>query len=728
MEHSPNPFGSRGVFGQTGVVRLPTPPVLICLAASIFAIGCGSEGGQPPAPSKSYALELRDAAGLRLPARVQGPNVELAVSTGFEARFWPGVNLGATVPGRSPGEVAIGGEDFRRWMPEMARMGVRVIRIYALQNPAFYRELAAYNRAHPEAPLYVLHGIWIPEDLFTERKDLWDPELLAEQERLIDEVYRAASGEFASGQRLGEASGVWKADIRRWIIGWSFGIELDPSALHRSELLNPDRHFQGRYVTTRGRASSTEAWLAKQLDHLATLDAEAGWSRPMTFTNWLTLDPLPHPMEPNPGEDLVAVDATHLEATRAWPGGFFASYHAYPYYPDFLRFEYSDQGDDPYRAYLRDLRAHHLGQAVMITEFGVPSSLGKAHLGPLGRDQGDHSETEAMRIDAELLRTIEEEGFAGAVVFEWVDEWFKVTWNTLDFELPQERRQLWRNMLNNEESFGLLASEAHLEGEVTIDGAETEWEGGAAPSQVLWEGEDRLRQIRVANDEAYLYMVLRFESPSEISDSVIGLDVRPGENGDLPWRGSASMKEAEVALLLGPDQLEIQRAAWTDELAFLYGLGYGYVDVRADELRRGSGAWRRPQLILNRPFQIPGTGRSNPVELQDLSRHPWRGEDEDSRSLGAREGQVVELRIPWALLGFADPSSRTLVLPRPSGLSTEQLAPRATLGIEVYDQHGVQLGEAANGYGWEPWQSVSWSERPKAGADRLGEALRESAR
>ena len=27
----------------------------------------------------------------------------------------------------------------------------------------------------------------------------------------------------------------------------------------------------------------------------------------------------------------------HIAATQAWPGGFFASYHAYPYYPDFLR-------------------------------------------------------------------------------------------------------------------------------------------------------------------------------------------------------------------------------------------------------------------------------------------------------------------------------------------------------------------------------------------------------
>ena len=52
------------------------------------------------------------------------------------------------------------------------------------------------------------------------------------------------------------------------------------------------------------------------LDHVAALDAKRGWSRPVTFTNWLTADPLDHPEEPIAHEDQVTVDATHLRATR----------------------------------------------------------------------------------------------------------------------------------------------------------------------------------------------------------------------------------------------------------------------------------------------------------------------------------------------------------------------------------------------------------------------------
>ena len=52
---------------------------------------------------------------------------------------------------------------------------------------------------------------------------------------------------------------------------------------------------------------------------------------------------------------------------------------------------------------------------LLVTEFGVPSSLGSAHHGPLGRDQGDHTEQEAMRMDADLMRMIQDQGLARRV-------------------------------------------------------------------------------------------------------------------------------------------------------------------------------------------------------------------------------------------------------------------------------------------------------------------------
>ena len=75
--------------------------------------------------------------------------------------------------------------------------------------------------------------------------------------------------------------------------------------------------------------------------------------------------------------------------TDAWPGGTFASFHAYPYYPDFQRYEPGLQDEewngtgDPYAGYVMSLRDHFAGtMPLLVTEFGVPSSLGSAHDGP----------------------------------------------------------------------------------------------------------------------------------------------------------------------------------------------------------------------------------------------------------------------------------------------------------------------------------------------------------
>ena len=104
--------------------------------------------------------------------------------------------------------------------------------------------------------------------------------------------------------------------------------------------------------------------------------------------------------------------------------------------------------------------AHFKGKMpVMITEFGVPSSLGSAHSGTLGRSQGGHTEQQAMQTDARLLRLMRQLGMAGGFVFEWTDEWYKRTWNTQLHQLPADRLQLWHDQFTNEQYFGVVATD-----------------------------------------------------------------------------------------------------------------------------------------------------------------------------------------------------------------------------------------------------------------------------
>jgi len=709
------------------MIRLVVP----ALATALLVAGCFGGGGGSGTSQPSFSTRKVD--GLTLPARVEGRAVAAAAKDGFVAEFWPGVNLGSTVPGRQPGEVAATRADYDRWLGGIGDLGARVVRIYTILRPAYYDALAAYNAAHPKDPLFFIQGVWIPEEEFLATGNAYNPSVTKGFESEIDDAVAVVHGDATLPERRGHASGAYRSDVSRWLLAFSIGVEWDPHAVESTDTLNAGKPpYKGRYFVAHADATPMENWIASMLDHTATRDAARGWSRPLTFTNWLTLDPLDHRQwEPLRAEDLASVDATHIAATKAWPGGFFASYHAYPYYPDFMSLtpsyqsykRPSDDVVDPYAGYLHALRKHHGDQAVMITEFGVPSSLGTAHNGPAGRNQGDHSERQAMEMDAGMLEDIQEEGYAGGIVFEWIDEWFKFTWNTVDLELPSDRRQLWRNDLTNEEFFGILAADPGTKPVVMLDGKDDEWETNG--SQVIAESRGAVREVRAVKDEQNLYLRLRLDQDDSWREHpvTIGLDVRPGSNRGLPGQPGV-YPDADVAVVVGPEHAELLQAAWWEPTRIRYGLGYGYIKVDPAEMKEGSGAWVHPLQITNRPYTVPATGAKHPVELHDLGNLPIGNadpgsDDFDNRTLVAADGKVIELRLPWALLGFSDPSSLLLYEEHPKGPVSTVKAGR--VGIAVFSDRSLLR---TNGYAWEPWQRITWHERRKAGFDELGSTMR----
>ena len=708
------------------------------LAVAVAASGCGAvsavQAQSTPAP-ESWAPRPDERAGLSRLAFAEGDKLYLQTADGRRS-FIAGVNLGSTIPGTQPGELAVSAADYRRWFPQMAALGLRAVRVYTILPPSFYKELGAYNAAHRDAPLYLVQGVWIPEEQFLAGGDLYAPAVRDGFAGEIDDAVRAVHGELRREERGGVAHGAWTADVSRWLLAYSLGVEWDPRATLASDEKNAGRPaFRGDFFSSTADASPTETWLAMALERCAAEEAARGLTVPLTFTNWPTTDPLSHPDEPLDQEDLVSVDAAHIRASKAWPAGFFASYHAYPYYPDFMRHEpalqrYRFEGRlDPYAGYLAALRSHHAGTPVMITEFGVPSSIGTAHMGPLGRSQGDHSEQQAMAMDGELLRIIRAQGCAGGFVFEWADEWFKFTWNTIDYEVPGERRQLWVNPLTNEEHFGLIATDPGAQPMVTVDGEGGEWSSNG--SQVIAESRGALREIRAVKDEGYLYLRLVLDDPSvwQRKAVTIGVDVLPGGNRGLPGLANAD-PEADYAIVLGPGRQGSSLVSSRDDPYWVtYGLGRHYLRSvpPAYPPGHGVGIWHLQRQITNRPLVVPSTGQRLPVEWFDVGKLRFGTADPtdaryDSRVTWAA-GDCVEIRLPYALIGFADPSSLRALVVRRDGTVTTAAVGRVGLEVAV----GSEVA-TTSGYAWEPWQTVAWHERPKAGSAAFAAAVRDVSR
>lgn len=541
------------------------------------------------------------------------------------------------------------------------------------------------------------------------------------------------------------------------------GTEWYPYAVKKTNDANPDMPpFSGEYFRATEDASPFESWLAESLDVLAKEEMRYGWQHPASFTNWLTTDPLSHPNEPYEKEDLVPVDPMHVTPTDSWKAGYFAQYHAYPYYPDFLRYqeEYQNYRDpegnvDPYAGYLNELRAHHKDIPLIVGEFGVPSSRGLAHYGPLGRNQGYHTEEEQGEMDADMLKEIRNEGFDGALLFAWHDEWFKFTWNTIDLELPSNRRQDWRNRLTNEENFGVIATEAGESPEETIqlDGETEDWDRRAAESKGSifdWLPNRATRQVpeirrheyedfdlSVSHDEAYLYLLLQ-KHEGEWNFSERELDVGFGTLPDgSPTANPApglSFPGGGIQFLLqmkGEEDSRMLVNSAYDQHTWLYAHSLDMIPAPDASQEASAGDFLPWRLAVSRGLYLPQDQKRIPFEEIEVGVMREGITDPSSPQFNNladwyAKGNVLEIRIPWMLLGFTDPSSLQ-VWDYP--YKADKIQPVTTEEVRVYPalrpSEGAQPTEVEPlEYAWEGWEQPTFYERKKKSFDILSEAFR----
>src|SRR5699024_2949730 len=343
-----------------------------------------------------------------------------------------GVNIGMAKPGTFPGEAGITKEVYSRWFKMISEMNANSIRIYTIHPPEFYEALYEHNKDRNN-PLYLFHGVWINEEQFVEKGDAYDEQVATEFKEEIKRIVDIVHGNAQLEKRVGHASGIYPYDISPYVLGWIIGVEWDPEAVVATNEKNPDKKtYDGTYVYTEKGASPFEVWLAEMMDYLATYEAETyEWQHPLSFTNWVTTDLLDHPMEPHEKEDLVAINPKLIKSKEHFYPGLFASYHIYPYYPDFLNLEetyteYIDHRDheNNYAGYLNDLTKHH-DMPLLVAEFGIPASRGMTHTHIHGANQGFHSEKDQGGYLKSLFEDIVEEQTAGGLVFTWQDEWFK---------------------------------------------------------------------------------------------------------------------------------------------------------------------------------------------------------------------------------------------------------------------------------------------------------------
>jgi tetratricopeptide (TPR) repeat protein len=657
-------------------------------------------------------------ANLTYTARVEGDYFAWRIAGAWKPIYLAGVDLSPAMPGHFPAEAVTDTAVYAQWLNQISELGANTVRVYNILPPAFYRAFYEFNSRSPQRPLWLIQSVPFADppgnDMFEAKYTRTCQEAIRDT---VDVIH--GQGDVAAGS--GHAGGVYNFDVSPWVAGILVGQTWLSHVVTGNNLLHPDmQKYQGTYVEVPS-GSPTEIFLAQMIDYTVEYEeTKYNWQHPMAFMNWPTLDPMRHPTEstlleevslrralgerlnippgPYDDDDAVSVDPTHLKARQGFPAGYFAAYSVLPFYPDFInedpqyRAVRDAEGSNPYFGYLEDLKSNHRGMPLLITDYGIPTSLGIGHFSPLGFNEGGETEAQQGHLLARFTRNISEAGAAGGVVFEWIDQWFRESWVQRNYEVPPERRVLWDNFMNPAEHYGVVAADPQRWMVHLLAGGPGEWANTSplytdAAARVASPVGDRfdpardLKALYADADEGFLYLRLVVAKLDNDGDGqpdwkdvnyLIGVGTAPDVAGlaYLPFiaRVHFPMGMTYAIQLAGPDSGHIWVASSYNPFRVVPVQGIPTQSALLPKLDwkpaiTDSGSFE-PQLGEPNRRRFARDGKYFPPQRYDRGilrygtlDHQASDYDPLAEWHANVESNTIDIRIPWNLLNVTDPSS-----------------------------------------------------------------------
>lgn len=696
---------------------------------------------------------LLTEAGMKVTGKAGEEYLQVYQDGAWEDFLIKGVNMGIAKPGSFPGETKITKQEYARWFKQISEMNANAVRVYTIHPPAFYEALYEHNRSRKD-PIYLFQGVWVNEEIFVSKNNAFDPVVTDDFKEEIKRTVDLIHGQADIEERVGHASGQYKFDVSPYLLGWILGVEWDPEVVVATNETNPTKtSFDGTYIMTE-EATPFETWLAEIMDYTASYEAEQyGWQHPLSFTNWVTTDLLEHPAEPSDTEDLVAVNPNVIKAKDSFTPGLFASYHIYPYYPDFLNFEekyveYVDHRGEKnnYAGYLQDMKANH-DMPLLVAEFGIPASRGLTHENVYGLDQGHHSEQQQGQYISRLYEDIVEEKMAGGLIFSWQDEWFKRTWNTMDYDNP-DRRPYWENLQTNEQHFGLLSFEPDTrDTQLHVDGDPSDWEARGAEPTYTGNGKNPIEKVYMASDARALYIRIDYNQDQwqeeDLQTSILLDTIKNQGQATIPEVPTEKERGIDFLVQLnGKDNSRVLIDSYYDTFYYHYGHILEMIESRPYANKKNNGTYHPIRLTLNKeltinkqdgpkkvPFSAYETGK-----LQYGNGNPSSSEFDSLADFYSKDG-ILELRIPWLMLNFKDPSQKQIMgdIWSEEGIKRSEFIDSLSAAVIVSNrkQEMEQRVPAVSGswmeYTWDNWDEPIYHERLKKSYGILQAAFKEAS-
>lgn len=603
-----------------------------------------------------------------------------------------GINVGLGLPGYFPGEYPIKKSTYLEWFHLIAELGLNCIRIYTLHPPAFYEALYEFNQDRPR--LFLLQGIWYEPP---PNHNLDEPKFIEGLKRHIMEVVDAIHGNAVLPERPGLPGGRYIFDISSCLLGYLFGREPEVCLVKDYNKIRDNRiaDFEGKYIRiTEG--TPFEIWNAQILDEILKYSSERYGKLPLvSVVNWPTLDPLSHPSESKieeeaqffwgqkigEGQCVENEDEERFDTARIHcvPKKYFSSYHIYPNYPDFMNYSFLNE-ENPYFSYLKKLKSHYKDQALLIAEFGVPTSRVSAHWHVKGWSHGAIDEDSQGKILIEMIKSIEKAECAGYIIFSLFDEWFKSTWLFNRFYIPRDRKPKWFNFQDPEENYGLLEVYPGYPGKaITLSGNRKEWE----KAQIIYKRDDIkeekfFKNLKIYHDEGFLYIGVEAKQTFDFrtTEVIIGLDTGYASEGEIrfPFDHKITSPIGLKFLIYISGEGSSRILVQSSYNKFLKSLFISMDEIIYPE-KSDDGSWNLMTILTNRRRVSKDKKRIYGPKTFIISNLKFGSLDEGNSNFNSLadfyyKDNFLEIRLPWELLNFTDPSSGKILWQK-EGLTTK---------------------------------------------------------
>ncbi len=622
-----------------------------------------------------------------------------------------GINLTSSIPGHYDTDYALSYDVYMKWFKQIQELGANTIRIQTIYNDDFYNAFYDYNKDNSN-PLYLIQGINLDEYTLLSHIDGYDDNyygtLLEKGKTAIDIVH--GRKKILIGK---DGKGTYKKDISNLVISYIVGSSwYDKTIAYTNNKYDDKNVYHGQFLKTKENATAYETMLTKVMDKMLAYEKNKyNQLRTISFINSPETDPvteIPYiVLDKEKDIDYLMpdylnyqyykttnLDISNIEQINNY-NGLFAAYNVYSYYPDYLSYEKKTY-DDTYYSYLKKLNNYH-DIPVLITEFGYSTSRGISGFGNSYGTQGGLTEVEQGNSLVKAYKTIKNAGSAGAIVYSWQDSWNETTWNIIE-KVDLNKTIYWSDAQSADQGLGLLA----FESKIYVDGDLSDW------NNINTFIENKDYKMKIQYDNKYLYFLIEGKNNIPI---YIPIDITP-KSGSKKGLNLTFDKDVDFIICLDKtSQILVQERY--NVLKAINSYEVNNKNIYINPPSKNSSQFDTINLLVE-PFNMSkfskNHNKSTTFKTGELIKGNSNPNSREYNSLADyyKNDNIIELRIPWQILNFSDPSN-------------------TMIHDDYYENYGIEnikisqiyIGIGSEGiinldsYSLKGWNSLTYNERLK---------------